>query len=239
MFLSIHTNARIHKLDVRRRHRIRLQIIDCNYPQFSASLVTLADLASGHEIRHRSVHHMAVGQDADSHLAVHESRRFRGVEGRIVRGWPGKVRRPIPLISLLIVNSSPLFCIFIHSFIHSVHTKISDMYLSNCDTTIYRHIVQFHLRCIVDRRTRVLGTNLFSARYNARGFDLNRNFPDYFKQNNKWSQPETEAVKEWVSKIQFVLSGSLHGGALVASYPFDNTPNSSKSKWLLYRYAVY
>ncbi|XP_071639447.1 carboxypeptidase D isoform X1 [Temnothorax longispinosus] len=64
------------------------------------------------------------------------------------------------------------------------------------------------------------------GRYNARGFDLNRNFPDYFKQNNKKSQPETEAVKDWVSKIQFVLSGSLHGGALVASYPFDNTPNS-------------
>nr|CAH7766944.1 unnamed protein product [Callosobruchus chinensis] len=64
------------------------------------------------------------------------------------------------------------------------------------------------------------------GRYNARGFDLNRNFPDYFKQNNRRAQPETEAVKEWVSKIQFVLSGSLHGGALVASYPFDNTPNS-------------
>ncbi|XP_026475682.1 carboxypeptidase M-like, partial [Ctenocephalides felis] len=62
--------------------------------------------------------------------------------------------------------------------------------------------------------------------YNARGFDLNRNFPDYFKQNNKRGQPETDAVKEWIQKIQFVLSGSLHGGALVASYPFDNTPNS-------------
>ena len=68
----------------------------------------------------------------------------------------------------------------------------------------------------------------FNYRYNARGFDLNRNFPDYFKQNNKRGQPETDAVKEWISKIQFVLSGGLHGGALVASYPFDNTPNSSK-----------
>lgn len=67
------------------------------------------------------------------------------------------------------------------------------------------------------------------GRYNARGFDLNRNFPDYFKQNNKRGQPETDAVKEWTSKIQFVLSGGLHGGALVASYPFDNTPNSSES----------
>lgn len=73
--------------------------------------------------------------------------------------------------------------------------------------------------------------NFFFAllrRYNARGFDLNRNFPDYFKQNNKRGQPETDAVKDWISKIQFVLSGSLHGGALVASYPYDNTPNSSK-----------
>ncbi|CAG9774094.1 unnamed protein product [Ceutorhynchus assimilis] len=64
------------------------------------------------------------------------------------------------------------------------------------------------------------------GRYNSQGYDLNRNFPDYFKQNNKRPQPETEAVKEWIKKIQFVLSGSLHGGALVASYPFDNTPNS-------------
>lgn len=66
------------------------------------------------------------------------------------------------------------------------------------------------------------------GRYNSRGFDLNRNFPDYFKQNTKREQAETEAVKEWISKIQFVLSGSLHGGALVASYPYDNTPNSRK-----------
>jgi len=64
--------------------------------------------------------------------------------------------------------------------------------------------------------------------YNAMGFDLNRNFPDYFKQNNARTQPETEFVKDWISKIQFVLSGNVHGGALVASYPFDNTPNSSK-----------
>ncbi|XP_045121737.1 carboxypeptidase D-like isoform X2 [Portunus trituberculatus] len=69
------------------------------------------------------------------------------------------------------------------------------------------------------------------GRYNARGFDLNRNFPDYFKQNNKKSQPEAEAVKQWISKIQFVLSANLHGGALVASYPFDNSPNTTMD-WL-------
>ena len=68
---------------------------------------------------------------------------------------------------------------------------------------------------------------LWSYRYNARGFDLNRNFPDYFKTNNKPQQPETKAVREWIESIPFVLSANLHGGALVASYPFDNTPNSS------------
>lgn len=52
-------------------------------------------------------------------------------------------------------------------------------------------------------------------RSNSKGYDLNRNFPDYFKQNTKRTQPETEAVKDWISKIQFLLSGSLHGGALV------------------------
>lgn len=63
-------------------------------------------------------------------------------------------------------------------------------------------------------------------RYNSQGFDLNRNFPDYFKTNNKDKQPETEAMKLWIARIQFVISANLHGGALVASYPFDNSPNT-------------
>ncbi|XP_041979643.1 carboxypeptidase M-like isoform X2 [Aricia agestis] len=75
------------------------------------------------------------------------------------------------------------------------------------------------------------------GRHNARRYDLNRNFPDYFKANTKQSQPETEAVKEWISKIQFVLSGSLHGGALVASYPFDNTPSSNPLNAVFQSYA--
>ena len=79
---------------------------------------------------------------------------------------------------------------------------------------------------IIHKPNAVLFFFLHFKRYNARGFDLNRNFPDYFKQNTKRLQPETEAYKEWISKIQFTLSAGLHGGALVASYPFDNTPNS-------------
>lgn len=61
-----------------------------------------------------------------------------------------------------------------------------------------------------------------TGRRNAAGYDLNRNFPDYFKSNNVASQPETEAIKNWIANVQFVLSAQLHGGALVASYPFDN-----------------
>jgi len=63
------------------------------------------------------------------------------------------------------------------------------------------------------------------GRYNAQGLDLNRNFPDYFKSNSAVEQPEAAAVRRWLSKIKFLLSANLHGGALVASYPFDNSPN--------------
>uniref|UniRef100_T1J2I5 Peptidase M14 domain-containing protein n=1 Tax=Strigamia maritima TaxID=126957 RepID=T1J2I5_STRMM len=64
------------------------------------------------------------------------------------------------------------------------------------------------------------------GRGNARGFDLNRNFPDLFKENRKEEQLETKSVRDWLSKIQFVLSANLHGGALVANYPYDNSPTS-------------
>ncbi|KAH8039985.1 hypothetical protein HPB51_009241 [Rhipicephalus microplus] len=64
------------------------------------------------------------------------------------------------------------------------------------------------------------------GRYNARGVDLNRNFPDHFKTQTQQQQPETEAVRRWIHQIPFVLSGNIHGGAVVASYPFDNSPNA-------------
>ncbi|XP_065568227.1 carboxypeptidase M-like [Artemia franciscana] len=62
------------------------------------------------------------------------------------------------------------------------------------------------------------------GRYNIRGYDLNRNFPDYFRQNTRQIQPEAEAIQNWLKQTHFVVSGGLHGGALVASYPFDNKP---------------
>jgi carboxypeptidase D len=69
----------------------------------------------------------------------------------------------------------------------------------------------------------------YYGRYNGKGIDLNRDFPDRFDQklieklyHNK-RQPETVAMMEWIKSNPFVLSANLHGGAVVASYPYDNT----------------
>ncbi|KAK3727884.1 hypothetical protein QZH41_010596, partial [Actinostola sp. cb2023] len=64
------------------------------------------------------------------------------------------------------------------------------------------------------------------GRRNARGVDLNRNFPDqFFPSSNGPPQPETRAVMKWIRDYPFVLSTSLHTGALVAIYPYDDSPS--------------
>ncbi|TFK01304.1 gametocyte-specific factor 1-like [Platysternon megacephalum] len=79
-----------------------------------------------------------------------------------------------------------------------------------------------------------------TGRNNANGVDLNRNFPDlntfmYYNEKNggpnhhiplpaNWKsqvEQETLAVIHWMSRYNFVLSANLHGGALVANYPYD------------------
>ena len=69
------------------------------------------------------------------------------------------------------------------------------------------------------------------GRANAHNQDLNRNFPDQYFQNqeNAIQQDETLAVMQWSRSIPFVLSANLHGGSLVANYPFDDNPQG-KSK---------
>ncbi|XP_069160627.1 carboxypeptidase D isoform X4 [Procambarus clarkii] len=65
------------------------------------------------------------------------------------------------------------------------------------------------------------------GRSNANGIDLNRNFPDqYFFTKDDERQPETLAVMKWVKQYPFVLSANLHGGSLVANYPWDDNPRS-------------
>ncbi|XP_072851834.2 carboxypeptidase N catalytic chain isoform X2 [Pogona vitticeps] len=79
-----------------------------------------------------------------------------------------------------------------------------------------------------------------TGRNNANGVDLNRNFPDlntimYYNEKNGGSnhhiplpdnwrnqvEPETLAVIQWMKSYNFVLSANLHGGAVVANYPYD------------------
>ncbi|XP_046340007.1 carboxypeptidase E-like [Haliotis rufescens] len=92
------------------------------------------------------------------------------------------------------------------------------------------------------------------GRSNNNSVDLNRNFPDLNKlmyqheaqhkgRNNHLEkvdfaiknvtnlQPETRAVMRWLSQIPFVLSANLHGGDLVANYPYDATRSGKPQEY--------
>ncbi|MGH0138583.1 UNVERIFIED_CONTAM: hypothetical protein FKN15_026488 [Acipenser sinensis] len=71
------------------------------------------------------------------------------------------------------------------------------------------------------------------GRYNRNNVDLNRNFPDTFSMAASSSmQPETQAVMSWIQSESFVLSANLHGGTVVASYPYDNSNGGAVYKLL-------
>ncbi|KAL7058621.1 hypothetical protein AAHC03_013157 [Spirometra sp. Aus1] len=84
--------------------------------------------------------------------------------------------------------------------------------------------------------------NGLRGRQNANGVDLNRNFPDsdrlafesemddsarleLLAEYQHIPRPETETlmIERWLRKVPFVLSANIHGGALVANYPFDGS----------------
>lgn len=58
--------------------------------------------------------------------------------------------------------------------------------------------------------------------------DLNRNFPDFYHKNLIPEASETKALRKWMAEVPFILSAALHGGALVANYPFDTVKKFSK-----------
>ncbi|RWS22845.1 carboxypeptidase E-like protein, partial [Leptotrombidium deliense] len=95
--------------------------------------------------------------------------------------------------------------------------------------------------------TKQAGDDWLTGRSNANGVDLNRDFPDLDSEAYRTSersdhlftreaidhklQPETRAIINWILNTPFVLSANLHGGALVANYPYDETPDGSQHRY--------
>ena len=70
------------------------------------------------------------------------------------------------------------------------------------------------------------------GRGNANNVDLNRNFPDQFPRDHENPdpiQPETQHIIDWIENNPFVLSGNLHGGSVVASYPYDDSQSHRRN----------
>ncbi|XP_068085032.1 carboxypeptidase E isoform X2 [Anabrus simplex] len=96
------------------------------------------------------------------------------------------------------------------------------------------------------------GRDYLTGRYNNNSVDLNRNFPDldkimfsneldHINHNNhllnqvdrltEAIQPETRAVMRLIMQVPFVLSANLHGGDLVANYPYDYSRSGATSEY--------
>jgi len=69
------------------------------------------------------------------------------------------------------------------------------------------------------------GTVYGATRYNANGYDLNRNFPDPVNGVHPNQQPETAIFRALAEQNNFVLCANFHGGTEVVNYPWDTWTN--------------
>ncbi|MBW6498678.1 MAG: carboxypeptidase regulatory-like domain-containing protein [Bacteroidales bacterium] len=65
-----------------------------------------------------------------------------------------------------------------------------------------------------------------ARRYNANGVDLNRNYPNPVS-NPGNTQPETQAMINFVDTMNFTMSANMHGGIELVNYPFDSWTSSN------------
>merc|ERR1711994_892004 len=91
------------------------------------------------------------------------------------------------------------------------------------------------------------GKDYLIGRNNANDVDLNRDFPDLnqvvyegAEENNHLLrgadfdhriQPETESVIKMIMDTPFVLSANMHGGDLVANYPYDESKSANPTQY--------
>lgn len=82
-----------------------------------------------------------------------------------------------------------------------------------------------------------------STRGNARGVNLNRNYPDPQDGPNpdgRARQPESKAMMDYLSRVKPVLSANFHGGAEVVNYPFDTWDEThADDEWFRFISAEY
>jgi hypothetical protein len=70
-----------------------------------------------------------------------------------------------------------------------------------------------------DGTYRTGNTIISPTRYNANGYDLNRNFPD--PNSTTVRQKETLDMMKFMKKHHFVISANFHSGSEVVNYPWD------------------
>ncbi|HRX86978.1 MAG TPA: M14 family zinc carboxypeptidase [Phycisphaerae bacterium] len=73
---------------------------------------------------------------------------------------------------------------------------------------------------------------VLDQRYNARGVDLNRDFPDWDDDpinTPAGREAETGVIMNWVANESFTLSANFHTGTMVCNYPYDNNPQGTST----------
>merc|ERR1711874_507768 len=97
------------------------------------------------------------------------------------------------------------------------------------------------------RAANIGGKDYLIGRNNANDVDLNRDFPDLnqvvyegAEENNHLLreanfdhriQPETESVIKMIMDTPFVVSANMHGGDLVANYPYDESSSDNPTEY--------